>query len=175
MDFSKKNRISLEDLSTILQSLVFPSKFAIGRRFNLTDEDRLFVLKYMSQYPTESTYPPYSADTSYWSAYSKFLLFGSDKKPLPANIRMFSKSGDAYGQMLDVAYIIDQQNGVEFFLSAVIYCNTDNIMNDDKYDYDKTGLPFMKHLGEIIYQEELKRKKKNKPDLSNFIFQYDKS
>ena len=60
MDFSKKNRISLEDLHNILISLVFPKKLLQGKRFNITEEDRNFVLKYMSQLPTESTYPPYA-------------------------------------------------------------------------------------------------------------------
>jgi hypothetical protein len=63
---------------------------------------------------------------------------------------------------------------VEFFLSAVIYCNSDGILNDDKYDYDKIGYPFMKQLGQIIYDYELKREKKILPDLSELQFDYDK-
>ena len=133
------------------------------------------MLKYMSQLPTESTFPPYSADSaSYWPAYCKFLLFGAEKEPWPKNIRVFNKTGDAYGQMLDVAYIVDYDKKIEFFLSAVIYCNEDGILNDDKYDYNKLGLPFMKHLGEVIYEYELKRSRKTVPDLSPLIFEYDK-
>jgi len=175
MNFSKKNRISLEDLHNILVSLVLPDRVSASQRFNLTEEDRLFILKYMSQLPTESVYPPYSADTAnYWPAYCKFLMFGGEKGDLPKNIRIFNKTGDAYGQMLDVAYIIDQEKGVEFFLSAVIYCNSDGILNDDQYDYKNIGLPFMKHLGQTIYEQEVKRVKKNMPDLSGFKFIYDK-
>ena len=175
MNFSAKNRISLEDLHTILISLVFPKKVYANQRFNLTDEDRQFVFKYMSQLPTESTYPPYSSDTvSYWPAYCKFLLFGSEKGNLPKNIRVFNKVGDAYGQLLDVAYIVDYENKVEFFLSAGMYCNSDGILNDDKYDYNTIGLPFMKNLGQVIYDYEVKRTKKYLPDLSGFKFIYDK-
>ena len=175
MNFSAKNRISLEDLHTILISLVFPKKVYANQRFNLTDEDRAFVFKYMSQLPTESTYPPYSSDTAaYWPAYCKFLLFGSEKGNLPKNIRVFNKVGDAYGQLLDVAYIVDYENKVEFFLSAVMYCNSDGILNDDKYDYNTIGLPFMKNLGQVIYDYEVKRTKKYLPDLSDFKFIYDK-
>ena len=175
MNFSAKNRISLEDLHTILISLVFPKKVYANQRFNLTDEDRAFVFKYMSQLPTESTYPPYSSDTAaYWPAYCKFLLFGSEKGNLPKNIRIFNKVGDAYGQLLDVAYIVDYENKVEFFLSAVMYCNSDGILNDDKYDYNTIGLPFMKNLGQVIYDYEVKRTKKYLPDLSGFKFIYDK-
>ncbi len=175
MNFSKKNRISLEDLHNILISLVFPKKVYAKQRFNLTEDDRNFIFKYMSQLPTESTYPPYSSDTTnYWPAYCKFLLFGSEKGNLPKNIRVFNKVGDAYGQLLDVAYVVDYEKGVEFFLSAVIYCNNDGILNDDKYDYNTIGFPFMKNLGQVIYDMELKRQKKHQPDFSDFKFKYDK-
>jgi hypothetical protein len=174
MDFSKKNRISLEDLHNILISLVFPAKVPASQRFNITTDDRNFLLKYMSQLPVESTFPPYAADSAtYWPAYCKFLLFGSDKGTLPKSIRSFNKVGDAYGQLIDVAYIVDFDKKIEFFLSAAIYCNEDGILNDDKYDYDSIGLPFMKHLGAVIYEHELKRKRQHIPDLSDLIFEYD--
>ncbi|WP_301920913.1 serine hydrolase [Ferruginibacter sp.] len=174
MNFSEKNRISLQDLHNILLSLVFPEKVMASQRFNITEDDRNFILKYMSELPTESQYPPYAADTAnYWPAYCKFLLFGSEKGALPKNIRVFNKVGDAYGQLTDVAYIVDFDKKIEFFLSAIIYCNNDGILNDDKYDYDNIGLPFMKHLGEVLYEYELKRTKKNVPYLSPLLFNYD--
>lgn len=174
MDFSTKNRISLQDLHNILLSVVFPEKVTAAQRFNLTPDDRNFILKYMSQLPTESVYPPYAADTvNYWPAYCKFLLYGSEAGELPKNIRIFNKVGDAYGQLIDVAYIVDFDKKIEFFLSASIYCNNDGILNDDKYDYDSIGFPFMKHLGEVFYQYELNRKKKIEPDLSPLLYNYD--
>lgn len=168
MNFSGKNRISLEDLHTILISLIFPNKVHANQRFNLSTEDRNFVLKYMSMLPTQSKYPPYASDTNYFPAYGKFLLFGASKGDIPSNIRIFNKIGDAYGQMLDVAYIIDLDKKIEFFLSAVIYCNSDGIMNDDKYDYNNVGLPFMKNLGQVIYEYEVKRPRNRAPDLEEF-------
>ncbi len=176
MDFSAKNRLPLEDLHNILISLIFPGKVSAAKRFNITEDDRKFLLKYMSQLPTESTFPPYSADTAtYYPSYCKFLLTGSDKTAWPANIRSFNKVGDAYGQLLDAAYIVDFDKKVEFFLSAVIYCNSDGVLNDDKYDYENIGYPFMKHLGQVIYDYEVKREKKVLPDLSEFKFEYDKN
>ena len=175
MNFSKKNRISLQNLHDILISLVFPELFPVNQRFNLADTDKAFIMKYMSQLPTESIYPAYGDDTAnYWPAFGKFLLYGTRKGKLPQNIRIFNKEGDAYGHLLDVAYVVDFANNIEFFLSAVIYCNSDGILNDDKYDYQETGFPFLKHLGEVIYTHELKRERKFSADLSPFIFKYDK-
>jgi beta-lactamase class A len=175
MDFSLKNRIGLADLHTILINLVFPNSEPRAQGFNLSSEDRNFLLKYMSQLPTETMSPPYSADTAaYWPSYCKFLLLGSQKGAIPKNIRIFNKVGDAYGQLTDVAYIVDFEKKIEFFLSATIYCNKDGILNDDHYDYETIGFPFMKQLGQVIYHLELKRKRKIIPDLSPFIFDYHK-
>ena len=172
MDFSKKNRMELSDMHQVLISLIFPAAVKASQRFNLTEEDRNFVLKYMSQLPAESVYPYY--DSSYYDAYVKFLLYGSEKGTLPKNIRIFNKVGNAYGQLVDVAYIVDFEKNIEFFVSAAIYCNKDEILNDDRYDYDSIGFPFMKNLGQVLYNYEAERKKNIIPDLSPFIFKYDK-
>lgn len=120
--------------------------------------------------PKESVHPQY--DSSYTDAYVKFLLFGGGGSIENKNLRIFNKVGDAYGFLTDAAYVVDFANGVEFLLSATIYCNSDGIFNDDKYDYDSVGFPFMKNLGRVIYDHELKRKKVFLPDLSRFKFQY---
>lgn len=174
MDFSKKNRLGLEELHKILISIIFPDKVKATERFNITEEDRRFVLQYMSQLPNESIYPPYAADTvNYWPAYCKFLLFGAQKVELPKDIRSFNKVGDAYGHLIDAAYIVDYKNKIEFFVSAIIYCNSDGILNDDKYDYETIGQPFMQNLGKVLYDYELKRNYKYRPDLSPVLFTYD--
>ncbi|MFZ4771594.1 MAG: hypothetical protein ACOYLO_15530, partial [Ferruginibacter sp.] len=136
------------------------------------EADRRFVLQYMSQLPSESVNPSY--DSSYYDAYAKFILYGSEKGSLPKNIRIFNKVGDAYGQLVEVAYIVDFEKNIEFMVSAAIYCNKDEILNDDKYDYNTIGFPFLKNLGRIIYEYETKREKKFQPDLSPLIFTYDK-
>lgn len=157
--FLNKNRIYLQDLHHILQSVIFPEKFPKKNRFNLTDDDYAFVKKYMHIYPRESESPIYDPE-HYWDTYCKFLLQGSEKKTLYPNVKIYNKVGDAYGFLLDVAYITDVDNNIEFMLSAVISCNTDGIYNDDAYEYDSLGFPFLRDLGIAIYQQELQRKGK---------------
>ncbi len=173
MNFSKKNRICLQDLHEILRSVIFPKAVPVNKRFSLIDSDYFFVRKYMSQFPGESIYPSYDS-INYPDAYGKFLLYGSQKEPLPKNIRIFNKEGDAYGELIDIAYIVDFDKNIEFFLSAAINCNTNGILNDDNYSYDIIGFPFMKNLGRVIYDYETKRKYSIKPDLSLFKIIYDK-
>jgi hypothetical protein len=170
-DFSKKNRLALADLHSILEAVLFPEVMPPQQRFGLTEDDYHFLYRYMSMKPAESTFPQY--DSSYADAYSKFLLYGGKGK-MEEGMRIFNKEGDAYGFLTDVAYVVDFKNNVEFILSASIYCNSDGIFNDDHYDYEKVGLPFMKNLGKVIYEYELQRKRKNVPDLSKFKLDYSK-
>jgi hypothetical protein len=80
--------------------------------------------------------------------------------------------GDAYGFLTDAAYVVDFKNNIEFMLSATILCNSDGIYNDDQYEYETVGFPFMKNLGKVIYDYELHRPRKNAPDLSLFKIDY---
>jgi hypothetical protein len=59
-------------------------------------------------------------------------------------------------------------------LSAVIYVNKDGILNDDKYEYDEVGWPFMYQLGQTIYRYELERPRKQVPKLDKFMLDYEK-
>ena len=170
-DFSKKNRMSLRTLHNIVRSAMFPEAVSKKQRFDLTKNDYEFLRKYMSMTPIESKFPFYDREI-YWDTYVKFLMYGMEKIPMKEGIRIFNKVGDAYGFLIDAAYFADYNNNIEFMLSAVIHCNSDGIFNDDKYDYDEVGFPFMKHLGQAIYDLELKRKKKVVPDLSKFRFNY---
>ncbi len=172
-DFSMKNRLTLSELHQVVRMILFPESMPKEKQFNLKPDDYDFLRKYMSMVPAESGIPQYdSAD--YHDNYVKFLYYGAAKTSRDTNIRIFNKTGDAYGFMIDAAYFADFKHKIEFQLSTVIYCNSDGILNDDKYDYEIIGLPFMKHLGEAIYKYELSRKRKYNPDLSGFRYDYTK-
>jgi hypothetical protein len=170
-EFTNKNAFPLHDQQEMLKAVLFPEYVAKKRTFNLTTDDYRFVYQYMSQLPSETTYPHYNS-TEFYDSYCKFTMFGNSKAPMPKHIRVFNKVGDAYGFLLDNAYVVDFEKGVEFMLTAVMYCNEDQIFNDDKYDYDSVGLPFYANLGKLIYEHELVRPRKNKPNLSKFKMKY---
>jgi hypothetical protein len=170
-DFSRKNRLSLQDLHQILRSLLFPKALPGKKRFGLRSDDYELLKKYLSMYPSESNYPSYDSSTA-WDTHVKFLFYGAEPiAPVP-HIRIFNKIGDAYGFLTDAAYIVDFKNNIEFMLTATIHCNSDGIYNDDQYEYDSVGFPFLKNLGRAIYDYEVKRVRKNIPDLSAFRIRY---
>lgn len=171
MDFSYKNKFVLSDLHGVVKRIIFPEAFVGIERFNLNEEHRNFVLKYMSMLPRESDFPKYDTK-EYYDSYSKFFKFGADKSPIPSRFRIFNKTGWSYGFLIDGSYFVDFESGVEFFVSAVVYVNEDQILNDDKYETDEVGLPFFAELGDYLYQRELKRKKMIPADLSRFLIEY---
>jgi hypothetical protein len=174
-NFTYKNFYPLHEQQRVLRSILFPETVPPGQQFELTQADRDFLLQYLSQYPAETNYPHYFRDTTYYDAYCKFLMFGEDRARIPERLRIFNKVGDAYGYLIDNAYIVDFENGVEFMLSAVINTNTDGIFNDGKYEYITLGFPFMKELGLVVYDHERKRARPRRPDLSKFKLSYDRA
>lgn len=169
-DFSAKNRIRLGDLHHILQSIFFPETVTSRARFRLTEDDYRFLYRYMSRLPTESgaADPKYDT-TEFHRNYTKYLMGGADSSVrLPGGLRIYNKSGWAYGFLTDVAYFADYANNIEFMLSARVYANGDGIIGDDSYDYETIGKPFLRELGAIIYETELKRDRKYKPDLQRY-------
>lgn len=170
-NFSEKNRIYLNDLHSMLQSVLFPESFSEESRFKLKKIDYDFLYSAMSCFPPESKYPLYPKD-EVWDASVKFLLYGAAKGDRPKHIRIFNKIGGAYGFLTDIAYIVDFENKIEFMLSATIHCNSNGIFNDDRYDYDSIGYPFLRDLGQLVHEYEMKRKKKRLPDLDKFVLNY---
>jgi flavin-dependent dehydrogenase len=93
---------------------------------------------------------------------------------MPAGVRVFNKVGWAYGFLTDVSYVCDFANNVEFMLTATVYVNSDGVLNDNKYDYDTIGYPFLYHLGQTVYRYELGRDRRYRPQLSRFRIDYEK-
>jgi hypothetical protein len=171
IDFTTANNVTLYHLQQQLLSVMFPNAVPANRRFRLTSDDYAFLYRYLSQYPSETDWPKY--DTShYFDSFVKFF-FKDGGRAMPTGVRVFNKVGWAYGCLTDVSYIVDFVNKTEFMLTATIYVNSDGVMNDNKYDYDSIGYPFMYQLGQAIYQYELKRKRKYQPNLSAFQLKYE--
>jgi hypothetical protein len=136
-----------------MKRIIFPESFKESERFNLTKEQRDFVLFSMSNLPKNAGYDP----KEYYDGYCKFFMFGDTKENIPSKIKIYNKVGDAYGTLIDCAYIVDEVNKVEFMVSATLLVNKDGIFNDDKYDYDTIGFPFLAELGRQLYAKNLKK------------------
>jgi hypothetical protein len=170
IDFTFANNLTIEHLQGILAAVMFPDAMPRQQRFALDKEDLRFLYRYLSQYPSESDYPKYDTD-KFYDSYVKFFFRDSTRR-MPGDVRVFNKVGWAYGCLTDVSYVADFAHGVEFMLTATIYVNADGILNDDKYEYEEVGWPFLYQLGQTIYRHELGRERKYRPDLRAFKLTY---
>jgi hypothetical protein len=170
IDFTRANNLPLEDMQQLLQSVLFPLSVPETKRFRLTKEDQDFLYRYLSQYPSETNFPKYDT-AAYYDSYVKFF-FRKGGHHMPPYVRVFNKVGWAYGCLTDVSYVVDLRNNVEFMLAVTVYVNSDGILNDNKYEYETVGWPFLYKIGQAIYQYELNRRRKYHPDLSAFKLEY---
>lgn len=144
MDFSKHNFISVKTLQSLLASIFFSDSIPSKKRFNLTDENIDF-LKQCLVGTKDATY--------------KYFLYGGQGAQ-DSNITMYNKIGQAYGFVVDNAYIVDETTGAEFMLTATAYADSDKIFNDGRYNY-KTSLGFLKNLGQAVLDAKNKLLKQN--------------
>ena len=170
IDFTYANNLTVEHLQAILQSVMFHRYMPARKQFGLDDRDLAFLWRYLSQYPSESAHPKYDT-AKFYDSYVKFFFRDATRR-MPNGVRVFNKVGWAYGCLTDVSYVVDFVNGVEFMLTATIYVNRDGILNDDKYEYEETGWPFLYQLGQTIYRYELSRPRVHRPNLVEFRMPY---
>ncbi|MGB5429709.1 serine hydrolase [Eudoraea sp.] len=154
-DFSYKNYYPVSSQHGVLKRLIFPELFKTNERFNLSEDQREFLLTAMHTLPKDAGYD----QEEFYDSYCKFFIYGDSKENIPKHIKIYNKVGFAYGTLTDCAYITDEKNKVEFMLTATILVNEDGIFNDDKYEYDEIGIPFLAALGREFYNYALETKK----------------
>lgn len=155
-DFSRKNYFPISSQNALLKRVIFPEAFSADQQLKISEEQRDFLLETMSALPKDQGYDP----EEYYDSYVKFFLFGDSEEPIPENFRIYNKVGYAYGTLTDTAYIVNEEEGVEFLLHATILVNADQIFNDDQYEYDEIGIPFLAALGRAVYRLEKEQNNK---------------
>jgi hypothetical protein len=162
------NYASLEAVHRFLIAIMFPAAAGRGRAFKLSAGDYRLLRTWMCLLPRESGMPEYVPDSGFADNFQKYLLFGDSTRPCIHSLREFNVVGRAYGFLCDAAYFADFERHVEFFLSAVIFANEDDIVNDDQYEYEAVALPFFSALGATVYEYEKMRFRRYRPDLREF-------
>ena len=152
-DFSSKNRSSLTDMHNIMKNLIYPE--ITFSKFNLNVEDYDFLRYWMSRFTYEDLGNKYIGDDKFFNSYNKFFIHGMDTILKSTDIRVYNKIGQAYGTSTDSAYIKNYKEDVEFFLTATIYTNKNEIINDNIYEYGDTAIPFLSKLSKTLYKNLL--------------------
>ena len=150
LDFSSKNRSSLTDMHNIMKNLIYPE--ITLSKFNLNVEDYDFLRYWMSRLTFEDLGNKYITNDKFFNSYNKFFIHGIDTVLKKTDVRVYNKIGQAYGTSTDSAYIKNYKEDIEFFLTATIYTNNNEIINDDIYEYSDIAIPFLSKLSNILYK-----------------------
>jgi hypothetical protein len=172
-NFTYYNNIPLRDLNDFMLRTVFPESFSKEQQFQIKKDDYGFLYKYMSMMPRESEFHKYHDTIRYPDNRKKYLMYGTDtcRHIKDSTIRIFNIVGQLSGYLTDCAYIVDFKNNVEFVLAVTIYNNQSGIFDVSNYRYKTLGFPFLQEFGRSVYNYEITRPKKYKPDL-NYLKKY---
>lgn len=157
-DFGTANFLPLEDAHGMLMRLVFPEVARRSQRWALSATTRLSLLRIIGLFPRESpllatgTHAP----AAFGDGFAKFFVVG-DRDAAPRGFRSFGKTGEAFGHQGETALLTDADGQCEVLLSANVYANADGVLNDDRYEYDTLGRPFLAALGRAALAAEMER------------------
>jgi len=152
-DFSRANFLPLTDSLAMLRAFLLPETVPARQRWRIDGALRMQLLRALELRPREADDPHYDERT-YPDGYARWFFVGDGKARFPDEVHVFGKSGQAYGFLSEVAYVVDRAGGAEFMLAAAIHANADGIYNDDRYEYDGVSLPFMASLGRAVLEFE---------------------
>lgn len=155
-----KNLLELESLHHLFTGLIYPERVNASERFELTREDRLFLLTNISRLREETLYPYHDTASVDDNAFFNAIMPGRE------GVRVFNTGGFTGKEILESAFIIDTARGVEFIITAAI-----RVENEQTLDL---AFDFLSMLGESVLRYDAARPRAIKPDLSSFILSYDR-
>jgi hypothetical protein len=150
LSFAEKNAIRLRDLQDVLVRIMKPELLPRSSAPDPTAPDDLAYLRQtLGTLPSASGLPGYDRNVVADYQLMPFLR-GLERVRPRSKFQIFSKVGQAYGFLIHNAYVVDKETGKSFFLTAAIYANPDEVMNDDTYAYDSISFPALADVGETF-------------------------
>ncbi|MFT5778106.1 MAG: hypothetical protein ACI837_001062 [Crocinitomicaceae bacterium] len=157
-DFNYNLEYPLSDMHYTLARLALPEQFPPEMRWDIREEDRLFILDAMQLVPNELANKDYHDNKNYPDNVFKYLVLGDDNEAYK-DVISHGKMGISYGFVTESTYIVDTVNNVDFILTVNLYVNANDVVNDGKYEYEDVARPFMAKFGQLILEYERQRKK----------------
>ncbi len=148
MNFSRKNYFPLATMMQFMNTL-FPFECdGFDRPLYWSKNTERYVTKLMSTVPREQGYN----EVDYPDGYVKFFFLGDSNKRIDPALNIYNKVGYAYGTLTDIAYIVDSKHKLHYILGATLLVNENGVFNDNLYEYDSIGLPFLGALSRNLHQ-----------------------
>ena len=101
----------------------------------------------MSSVPRKQGYD----ESKYPDGFVKFFFLGDSNERIGSGLKIHNKVGLAYGTLTDLAYIVDTKNDLHYLLGATLLVNENGIFNDNTYEYDSIGFPFLAQFSRRLH------------------------
>ena len=154
MDFSRKNYFPIKTMMQFMQTLFPLDCMDCPSKIKWSKNTEGFVKTLMSSVPRKQGYD----ESLYPDGYVKFFFLGDGNQRLDPGLKIHNKVGYAYGTLTDLAYIVDTKNNLHYLLGATLLVNENGIFNDNTYEYDSIGLPFLAQVSRSLHELLLEAK-----------------
>jgi hypothetical protein len=155
LSFAEKNAIRLRDLQDTLVRIMRPELLPAGGKRNVASkEDLAYLRQTLGTLPSVSGLAGFERNVVADYQLVPFLR-GIERVRARGRFEIYSKVGQAYGFLVGNAYVVDKDTGRAFFLTAAVYANPNETMNDDNYAYDSISFPALADVGEVFMRHAI--------------------
>ena len=151
-DFSSNNYLNFYQMYHLFKDLFSPEKF--NKNFKIDSRYKVSLFDALKDYPSGLMNSNYDLN-NISDGYYKFFMDSSVMDTQNKDFKIYNKVGIAGGFISDFSHIVDQSNGIEYFLSATMLAKKDDVINSGKNNYFDFGIPAFRKIGAILYNYEL--------------------
>jgi hypothetical protein len=150
-DFNYNLEYSVQDIHSTSMRFFFPQFFAEADCWDIRDQDREMLLESMKSVPKDLRKKKYFDKKKYPDNLYKYLIHG-DENPKYDSVITYSKLGLSYGFVTETAYVHDPKTNRHYVLTVNLYVNSNDTVNDGKYEYEELARPFLARLGQLLLE-----------------------
>ncbi len=150
-DFNYNLEYPLNDIHSTTMRLFFPAFFNENQCWNLREKDRELLIEAMKSVPSDLGEKKYFDQRKYPDNLYKYIVHGDGNTQFD-DVLTYGKIGISYGFVTESAYVVDPKTGKRFVLTASMYVNSNDTVNDGKYEYEEIARPFLARFGQLILE-----------------------
>lgn len=150
-DFNYNLEYPLNDIHSTTMRLFFPAFFNENQRWNIREKDRELLIEAMKSVPSDLGEKKYFDQRKYPDNLYKYIVHGDGNTQFD-DVLTYGKIGISYGFVTESAYVVDPKTGKRFVLTASMYVNSNDTVNDGKYEYEEIARPFLARFGQLILE-----------------------
>lgn len=151
-DFSGNNYLNFSQMNHFFKDLFIPEKFNLS--FKIDSNYKVAFFDALKDYPSSLMSSNYNlTDVPDW--YYKFFIDSNVMDTRNDEFDVYNKVGIAGGFISDFSHVVDETNGIDYYLCASMLSKKDDVVNNGINNYFDFGIPVFRKIGALIYKYEL--------------------